>query len=69
MASAIGNASGVNLNTSSAEELDRVGGLGYDRVQRIIQIQRFHWWDDLRRVEGLGSTLVEDLKSAGATLG
>ena len=69
MASAIGNASGVNLNTASAEELDRVGGLGHDRVQRIIQNRPFHSWDDLRRVEGFGGTLVEDLKNAGATLG
>jgi competence protein ComEA len=69
MTSAIGDAQGVDLNTASAEQLDRVGGLGNDRVQRIIQNRPFRSWDDLKRVEGFGDTLVEDLKKKGATLG
>ena len=69
MTSAIGNAQGVDLNSASAEELDRVGGLGKDRVQRIIENRPFRSWDDLRGVEGFGGTLVDDLKNAGANLG
>jgi len=69
MTSAIGNARGIDLNKASAEELDRVGGLGHDRVQRIIENRPFRSWDDLKRVEGFGGTLVDDLKNAGATLG
>ena len=69
MSSAIGNAHGVNLNKASAEELDRVGGLGHDRVQRIVQNRPFRSWDDLKRVEGFGDTLVEDLRQKGAALG
>ena len=44
MGAAIGNAKGMNLNTASEAELERVGGL----------------------VEGLGDTLVEDLRQARA---
>lgn len=69
MTNAIGDAKGVDLNTASAEELDRVGGLGHDRVQRIIENRPFHSWEDLKRVEGFGDTLVNDLKNSGATLG
>jgi competence protein ComEA len=69
MSSAIGDAKNVDLNSASAEELDRVGGLGQDRVQRIIQNRPFKSWEDLERVEGFGGKLVEDLKRAGATLG
>jgi competence protein ComEA len=69
MASAIGDAQGVDLNTASAEQLDRVGGLGHDRVQRLIQSRPFRSWDDVKQVEGFGDTLVEDLKKKGATLG
>lgn len=69
MTGAIGKADGLNLNSASAEELDRVGGLGHDRVQRIVENRPFRSWDDLKRVEGFGGTLVEDLKNAGATLG
>ena len=69
MASAIGDAQGVDLNTASAEQLDKVGGLGHDRVQRIIRNRPFRSWDDLKRVEGFGDTLVEDLRQKGAALG
>lgn len=69
MSSAIGNAQGVDLNSASPEDLDRVGGLGRDRVERIVQNRPFRSWDDLRDVEGFGGTLVEDLRNAGATLG
>lgn len=69
MASAIGNANGIDLNKASAEELDRVGGLGHDRVERIVQNRPFRSWDDLRQVDGFGGTLVDDLRSAGAQIG
>lgn len=55
MTSAIGNTKGINLNTASAEDLDRVGGLGHDRVRRIIENRPFRSWVDLRK--------------AGATIG
>lgn len=69
MGSAIGDANGVDLNSASREELDRIGGLGEDRTRRIVENRPFNSWDDLRQVEGFGGTLVEDLKGAGATLG
>lgn len=69
MTSTIGNAQGVDLNSASAEELDRVGGLGHDRVERILKNRPFRSWDDLRHVEGFGGTLVDDLRKQGASLG
>lgn len=69
MPGAIGNAQGVDLNSASPEELDRIGGLGHDRVQRIIQNRPFNSWDDLRQVDGFGGTLADDLRQAGASLG
>jgi len=69
MTQAIGDAKGIDLNSASAEQLDRVGGLGQDRVRRLMQNRPFRSWDDLRRVEGFGGTLVDDLRKAGATIG
>ena len=69
MTGAIGEANNVDLNSASAEELDRIGGLGHERVQRIVENRPFRSWEDLRRVEGFGGALVDDLKNAGATLG
>jgi DNA uptake protein ComE-like DNA-binding protein len=68
MTHAIGDAKGVNLNSASLEELDRVGGLGRERARRIVESRPFRSWDDLKRIEGFSDTLVDDLKQAGATL-
>lgn len=69
MAGAIGNAKGVDLNRASREELERVGGLGPDRAQRIVQQRPIRSWEDLKKIEGFSDTLVEDLRKAGATIG
>ncbi|MBV8097086.1 MAG: helix-hairpin-helix domain-containing protein [Acetobacteraceae bacterium] len=69
MASAIGDAKGIDLNSASEDELDRVGGLGRERVGRIVQSRPFRSWDDLKRVEGFSDKLVQDLRDAGANLG
>jgi len=46
-----------------------VGGLGQERAKRIIENRPYRSWDDLKRVEGIGDKLTEDLKNAGATIG
>lgn len=69
MSSAISEAKGIDLNTASREDLDRVGGLGRARVERLVQSRPFKSWDDLKKVEGFGGTLADDLKNAGASLG
>lgn len=69
MTSAIGEANGVDLNSATAEELDRIGGLGEERARRIAENRPFRSWDDLKRVEGFSDTLVDDLRQAGARLG
>ena len=69
MTGAIGEANGVDLNSASPEELDRIGGLGRERVERIVDERPFGSWEDLRQVEGFGGTLVDDLRQAGANLG
>jgi competence protein ComEA len=55
---AIGDAKGVNLNTASEDELARVGGLGRERAQRIIQNRPFRSWDDVKQIDGFGDRLA-----------
>jgi len=69
MPGAIGDAKGVDLNTASEDELERVGGLGRERATRIIQNRPIKGWDDLRKIDGFSDKLVQDLKQAGATIG
>lgn len=69
MPGAIGDAKGVDLNSASREELERVGGLGRDRAERLIQARPLRSWDDVKRIEGFSATLVNDLREAGARVG
>jgi DNA uptake protein ComE-like DNA-binding protein len=69
MSSAIGEAKGIDLNSASEQDLERVGGLGQERARRIVQNRPFHSWDDLKKIEGFSDKLVQDLKDAGARIG
>jgi DNA uptake protein ComE-like DNA-binding protein len=69
MAGAIGDAKGIDLNSGSQQELERVGGLGQDRARRIINARPLNSWDDVKNIEGFSDTLVNDLRKAGATIG
>jgi DNA uptake protein ComE-like DNA-binding protein len=68
MASAIGEASGVNLNRASEDELENVGGIGRERAHRLVEHRPYRTWDDVKQVEGFSDKLVEDLQRAGAQL-
>ena len=67
MTGAVGDAKGVDLNSAGQEELDRIGGLGQEPVQRIVENWPFDSWNDLRRIKGFGGTLLDNLSNAGAT--
>jgi DNA uptake protein ComE-like DNA-binding protein len=69
MPGAIGDAQGIDLNTASREQLERVGGLGSDRAQKIMQQRPIRSWDEFKRIDGFSDTLVDDLRRAGASLG
>ncbi len=69
MPGAIGDAGGVDLNTANEQELERVGGLGRERAQRIVQSRPFSSWDDVKKIEGFSDKLVQDLRQAGARIG
>ncbi len=69
MPGAIGDAQGVDLNSARREDLERVGGLGSERAQRIIDARPIQSWDDLKRIPGFSDTLVQDLRQAGARIG
>jgi len=65
----LGNASGIDLNNSDLNELDRIGGLGRVLALRIIQHRPIRRWDDLKTIEGFDQELIKDLRGSGARLG
>lgn len=56
----------VNINTATAEELDRLPGIGATRAQAIIElrskVKRFENLDDLMRVKGIGRASLRKLR-------
>ena len=65
----LGNASGIDLNNSDLQDLDRVGGLGRVLALRLIQHRPIRKWNDLRSIEGFDHELIKDLRGSGAKLG
>lgn len=65
----LGNASGIDLNNSSIDDLDTIGGLGRVRGLQIIQSRPIRRWSDLRKIEGFDNDLLHDLRGSGAKLG
>lgn len=55
----------VNINTASAEELDKLSGIGPAKAESIIQTRPYNSVDDLEKVSGIGPATLEKIKSQG----
>jgi len=59
------NESQVNINTASAEELDRIKWVGPSTATNIINSRPFESLDDLLNVYGIGEIKLQDIKAEG----
>ncbi|TSC75937.1 MAG: competence protein ComEC [Parcubacteria group bacterium Gr01-1014_30] len=55
----------VDINAASAEELQKLAGVGQVLAQRIIDVRPFYSLDDLAKVQGIGEKTLQDIKSQG----
>ncbi len=52
----------LDLNACTSEELQNIRGIGPVLSERIVKARPFQSVDDLRRVEGLGSTTIDRMR-------
>lgn len=64
-----GSNSIVNINTASASELGSLRGIGPALAQRIIEGRPYKSVEDLRRIQGINSRLIEGLRPSLTTEG
>jgi competence ComEA-like helix-hairpin-helix protein len=55
----------VNINTASAEELDKIKWVGPSTATSIIDSRPFESLDDLLNVYGIGEIKLQDIKTEG----
>jgi competence ComEA-like helix-hairpin-helix protein len=55
----------IDLNSASANDLDKLYGVGESRAQSIIEARPFSSVDDLVRVKGIGEITLEKIKGQG----
>lgn len=59
----------VDLNTAPEEELADMPMVGPKRARELMQHRPFKLWDDVQKVLGFDTGMVDDLKSGGARIG
>ncbi|MCX6746929.1 MAG: helix-hairpin-helix domain-containing protein [Candidatus Pacearchaeota archaeon] len=55
----------ININSASAEELDKITGIGPAYAEKIIQGRPFASVDELIKISGIGDKTLEKIKQQG----
>ena len=63
----------LDLNTATEQELAGIQGLGRDNAKKIVDYRNqngvFKSWEDLKRIPGMPTTMLDTLKRQGLTVG
>ena len=62
----------LDLNTATEQELAGIQGIGRDYAKKIVDHRNqnggFKSWEELKRIPGLPSTMMDSLKRQGFTV-
>jgi competence protein ComEA len=65
-------AKNMDLNVASAQDLERIQGIGKDQAKRFIDFRTqngaFKSWEDVKRMPGVTHEILEMLKRNGFTV-
>lgn len=61
----VSNASCININTATTEEIKKIVHIGADRAEDLIELRPFNSIEELSRIKGIGEARIEDIKEEG----
>ncbi len=56
----------VDLNSASIDEIAGLPMIGRERAEVLVENRPFLSWEDIERIPGFSSGMIDDLKSGGA---
>lgn len=59
----------VNLNTATIDEIADLPMVGRERAEAIMNSRPFRSWEDVERIPGFSTGMIDDLQSGGAEIG
>lgn len=59
------NTSCVNINSATAEEIEKIVHIGAERAEDLIKLRPYNSVNDLSRIKGIGEARIEDIKEEG----
>lgn len=59
------NASCININTATSEEIEQIVHIGEERAEDLIALRPYISIEDLSRIKGIGEARIEDIKEEG----
>ena len=61
-------AANLDLNTATQEQIASLPMVGAERACALVNARPFRSWEDVARVPGFSTGMVDDLKSGGAAI-
>lgn len=59
----------IDLNQADEQDLEQLTMMGPQRAKALVEHRPYKNWEDVEKVPGFSTGMIEDLKESGATIG